>query len=131
MQQDIVRLFEQNPVVAIAVAIIVGIILLVVVITLLGALLKALWWIVTLPFQIIVAPFRVLAGKPAKDIGKPYKGGWGWYVKGGGDKDHISITNKKADVGKGAHITTKTEVKELPKIHDHFDDKGNYLGSEF
>jgi hypothetical protein len=61
--------------------------------------------------------------------GKPTKGGWGEVVPGGSADDHITITNEKADVGEGFHITTDTG-KKLPKIRSYFDKDGNYQGSE-
>ena len=52
------------------------------------------------------------------DIGKATKGGWG-NVVGVNKESHITITNEKADTGKG-----------VPNVREFFDNDGNYLGSE-
>ncbi len=52
-----------------------------------------------------------------------YKGGWGTKIPGGSEnnREHISVTNKEARVGKGFHITVGDN-------HLYYDEKGNYLG---
>jgi len=62
------------------------------------------------------------------EIGKPTKGGWGNVVDVN-DSSHITITNEKADVGKGFHITSETG-KDLPNVRDYFDNNGNFDKSE-
>lgn len=62
-------------------------------------------------------------------LGKSTSGGWGSVVKGGTKDDHITITNEKAEVGEGFHITTNTG-EGLPQVRDYFDKKGNYIKSE-
>ncbi len=61
------------------------------------------------------------------DIGKPTRGGWGNVVDVN-KESHITITNEKADVGEGFHITTETG-KGVPNVRDYFDKNGNYEGS--
>lgn len=51
-----------------------------------------------------------------------YSGGWGWKVEGGGDNDHISITNENSDEGPGFHITTDDGAGGT---RDYFDNDGN------
>jgi hypothetical protein len=62
-----------------------------------------------------------------KNIGKPTRGGWGRVVKGGGDADHVTITNEKSEEGLGFHITSDDGAVGT---RDYFDNDGNHLRTE-
>ncbi|MGM0486167.1 MAG: hypothetical protein ACQESR_05325 [Planctomycetota bacterium] len=46
------------------------------------------------------------------------------------DNVHITQTNATSRDGLGVHITTNIPGEQV-KVHDRFDAKGNYLGSNF
>jgi hypothetical protein len=61
------------------------------------------------------------------DLGEETSGGWGQVVEGGGDNDHITITNEASEEGPGFHITTDDDAGGT---RDYFDNDGNYKRTE-
>jgi len=57
-------------------------------------------------------------------------GDWGKKIPTNQNNVHITQTNQNSKDGEGAHITTNIPGTKA-KVHDRYDSKGNYKGSNF
>ncbi len=92
MFEEIIDLFNKNPVIAISILVVIGIILLVLIIKFLVVLGKVLWWLITLPFRIIAFPFRLIFGNKKKLEPSQLHRSKDW-----GGQPHVDLYERNAD----------------------------------
>ncbi len=61
--------------------------------------------------------------------GTEYLGDWGKMIPVS-DTTHVTQTNENSRDGRAVHVTTNIPGTSV-KVHDRFDENGNYLGSDF